>query len=361
MEAPSPLPLPSSSWADVAAYKLIAGMLAAGEADGQEKALLLKGIVQEVARQMADQIPPEMYDQMALELARGVRRDAQSRLAEDPLEFTALGDEDSDDEVDDGSVREEDDSSVAIGFDGGDDVLDMEDAKLSATLRHVPSVVGNWLAADLHRSLTASRGGYSEAPSPTKWMPKESSSLGSLSTPLITPISTASSQSDTASDAGSTSPSIADVASPPRVGAAGLAGQAQPDYHRQFYEDDTNVNLALDAFKKFEIVLVTGRGLRVIKHNHNGGRNDRILQYNPQSESLYWETSRMMGSATIAISSIERVSRETTVVYIWYNKSTGKKVHKTAVGFETPREYDARVLQLALMHLMKRAKEREER
>ncbi|KAG5178528.1 hypothetical protein JKP88DRAFT_215677 [Tribonema minus] len=124
--------------------------------------------------------------------------------------------------------------------------------------------------------------------------------------------------------------------------------------HRKFYHDNRDAALQLDAFKKFKLVLVAGRGFRVVKHNHGGGRKTRILKYNPTKNRLYWESSRVLGGEYVDCAAMLRVNREENVTYVWH--TTGSKSgHKKMVGFETQREYDARVLELALLHLLNQA------
>jgi hypothetical protein len=123
--------------------------------------------------------------------------------------------------------------------------------------------------------------------------------------------------------------------------------------HRKFYHDNRDAALQADAFKKFKLVLVSGRGFRVVKHNHGGGRKTRVLKYNTSKNRIFWESSKMLGGEHIDCSKLVRVSREETVVYIWH--TSGATGSKKMVGLETQREYDARVLELALLHLLNNA------
>jgi hypothetical protein len=386
----------SSSWANVAAYKLNAAVLASGETGGEDEARLMQAVVQEVAKQLAAQIPSEVYDMMALELARGVRQEIKSRDSvrmagelegQDPEDFVALGEsDDEDEELEEMMDLGLEDSAVASCFDGGEEDEELS-GRLANHLKHMPSALGGWLAADLYQSLTKPahelgstpalpsmnslpNSGVAVSPSdldPNTWESSKSESASGSSTPIIT-ITSVGSRSDTASELGSSnsssrsnpSPGVVSVASDVSIGGRSwrTTQSNQSDSHRQFYDDNNNPAMALDAFKKFKIVLVSGHGLRVMKHNHSGGRRERVLRYNPEDDELFWATSKMLGKASISSSSIERVSREGNVVYIWYNKGKGKKTHKTAVGFEVQREYDARILELALTHLQGVVKDR---
>jgi hypothetical protein len=105
------------------------------------------------------------------------------------------------------------------------------------------------------------------------------------------------------------------------------------------------------AFRKFKQVLGGGTGFRVIKHNHGGGRKTRVLKYNASKNRLHWESSRMLGGEQISCSRIVKVHREITVVYVWYMTGGRHGSVKKMVGFETQREADAQILELALLYL----------
>ncbi|KAG5192454.1 hypothetical protein JKP88DRAFT_191021, partial [Tribonema minus] len=152
---------------------------------------------------------------------------------------------------------------------------------------------------------------------------------------------------------GGSSPERAAAAVAEAAATAAAPRAAPADVHRKFYQDNRDAALQLDAFKKFKLVLVDGRGFRVVKHNHGGGRKTRILKYNPSKNRLYWESARVLGGEYVDCSTLLRVNREEAVTYVWH--TTGAKPGsgaKKMVGFETQREYDARVLELALLHLL---------
>mmetsp|Transcript_2653 Transcript_2653/g.3959 ORF Transcript_2653/g.3959 Transcript_2653/m.3959 type:complete len:369 (-) Transcript_2653:99-1205(-) len=119
--------------------------------------------------------------------------------------------------------------------------------------------------------------------------------------------------------------------------------------HRKFYDDNSDVRLQNEAYKKFKLVCVEGRGFRVMKHNHNGGKKQRILKFNEGKRSIFWESSKILGGEYVDSRKICRLDREETVVYVWHK--AGRHNKKKMVGFETQREYDARVLELALLFL----------
>jgi hypothetical protein len=144
--------------------------------------------------------------------------------------------------------------------------------------------------------------------------------------------------------------SLNSLAAAPTTQAPRHPGEVDRDHvHRKFYHDNSDAALQLDAFKKFSLVLVNGRGFRVVKHNHGGGRNTRILKYNPTKNRVHWGSNKVLGAEYLDCSAITRVKREESVVYVWH--TTGRNKAKKMVGFETQREYDARVLELALLHL----------
>lgn len=120
--------------------------------------------------------------------------------------------------------------------------------------------------------------------------------------------------------------------------------------HRLFYVDNDNMALQADCFKKFLMVLVSGNGFRVVKHNHKGGQKMRVLKYNPDKKEIFWESSRM-GGGVIDCTHITRVNRCEAVVYVWHQKPK-KGAEKKMIGFETQREYDARILELALRYMI---------
>eukprot|EP00612_Vaucheria_litorea_P000976 CAMPEP_0171460984 /NCGR_PEP_ID=MMETSP0945-20130129/5628_1 /TAXON_ID=109269 /ORGANISM="Vaucheria litorea, Strain CCMP2940" /LENGTH=395 /DNA_ID=CAMNT_0011987269 /DNA_START=103 /DNA_END=1290 /DNA_ORIENTATION=+ len=147
------------------------------------------------------------------------------------------------------------------------------------------------------------------------------------------------------------SDSVSSVSSAPASNATKMQVDDRDHVHRKFYHDNSDQALQLDAFKKFCIVLVNGRGFRVVKHNHNGGRNTRILKYNSSKNRVYWESSKILGGEYVNCTAITRVKRAESVVYVWHTTGS-KKGKKKMVGFETQREYDARVLELALLYLL---------
>mmetsp|Transcript_7669 Transcript_7669/g.11526 ORF Transcript_7669/g.11526 Transcript_7669/m.11526 type:complete len:364 (+) Transcript_7669:84-1175(+) len=132
----------------------------------------------------------------------------------------------------------------------------------------------------------------------------------------------------------------------PSVSASSQRGE------RVFITDD--LKQRSQAFKKFKQVLGSGTGFRVIKHNHNGGRKTRVLKYNIARNRLHWESARMLGGEQISCSRIGKVDRDVTTVYVWYYTGGRHGSVKKMVGFETQREADAQILELALLYLKDR-------
>jgi hypothetical protein len=104
-------------------------------------------------------------------------------------------------------------------------------------------------------------------------------------------------------------------------------------------------------FRKFKMVLTAGHGIRVVKHNHNGGKRNRVLRYNPSNNCLFWQSSRLIGGERIQCNRIVRVQREEKVVYVWHMGTGLHGSQKKMVGFETQREADAIILENALLYL----------
>ena len=80
----------------------------------------------------------------------------------------------------------------------------------------------------------------------------------------------------------------------------------------------------------------------------------RVLKYNPAKNRIHWESSKMLGGEYIDCSKLVRVSREEAVTYVWH--TSGPAGSRKMVGLETQREYDARVLELALLHMLNKPK-----
>mmetsp|Transcript_7709 Transcript_7709/g.11607 ORF Transcript_7709/g.11607 Transcript_7709/m.11607 type:complete len:310 (+) Transcript_7709:29-958(+) len=129
------------------------------------------------------------------------------------------------------------------------------------------------------------------------------------------------------------------------------SGETQEELERKFYLIDDR-NQRIDAFRKFRMVLANGNGFRVIKHNHNGGKSTRILKYNAEKNWIVWESSRVIAGERVCMSRIVKLHREENTVYIWHMAGGRHGSEKKMVGFETQREADARILELAILYFM---------
>ncbi|CAM9692813.1 unnamed protein product [Chrysoparadoxa australica] len=112
--------------------------------------------------------------------------------------------------------------------------------------------------------------------------------------------------------------------------------------------------LQLASFKKFKLVCVSARGLRVKKHNHRGGKKERILRYNLKENKIVWDSSKIMGRDNVKVADIVTLKRTENILYIWHGKikKNGTRKAEQMVGFETQREADAKIIEKALEHLI---------
>jgi hypothetical protein len=223
-----------------------------------------------------------------------------------------------------------------------EDELDEEDtwrAAAASSAFDSPTTAPRGLAESAQNQLaTASTNNMSH------WMAAtssdSSSQSGSVRAPDSPPFSSA---------AGSTAaPAAAAAAAAPAAAAAAVGPNGELE--RRYHKADESA-LRQEAFKKFKLVLVTGNGFRVVKHNHGGGRKTRVLKYDPRKNRICWESSKVLGGEHISCSRIVKVHREACVVYIWHMVGGLHGSVKKMVGFETQREADARILELALLHL----------
>jgi hypothetical protein len=107
----------------------------------------------------------------------------------------------------------------------------------------------------------------------------------------------------------------------------------------------------LADYNRAMAILTQPLGMKVVKHNHNGGKSTRMLRYQPSSKCLMWRSSRLVGAERIQSWRIVKVLREEKIVYLWH---MGKGVHgseKKMVGFELKREADAAIMENALIYL----------
>jgi hypothetical protein len=301
-------------------------------------------VTRKICSQLAKQIPSSAYDEVTLSLRQKMKtleRACQSTIRESrSLVDSPISDEQSD---------------IIAGK--------ME----SVIMRRMPEEITRWLAKEIHSPLVKDAladdnefddnyffegfgtTGFPESESDTQLSRWSNNTKSSASVTPDDSVHQNTMFSDRQLPSGKSVSSSTEHSRVTSKSKVTYEGDDRDEFHRKFYNDNFDAKLQLEAFKKFLMVLVSGRGFRVVKHNHGGGRNTRILKYNSSKNRIFWESSKFLGGEYIDCRTITRVDREENVVYVWH--TTGRNTKKKMVGLETQREYDARVLQLALLHL----------